>query len=306
MGSGLILLAIVGAWLAVLVPMALRRYDASNLGTVDRFHDAMRVLSRRGPEDPAASRVDVEADEESPGRLRSAASSVRSGLSNRRASRAGRRAAKAPLTPAARRRRLLALLVLVSIGTLIGTVLGPLWILAFHLQADLLLGAFVLHLRRTAMARLERDYRSAGRPARRAARPAGEAASRPARTGPAQARVAAPALRAPAHVAGIPDRMPARPAPPAAPLPAPAARYEDLPPARGAQGEAWSPVPVPAPTYLSAPTAPRRVVDLTKPGAYADAQAGDGLADAERELGIVDEGPELDEILERRRAVNDW
>jgi hypothetical protein len=60
-------------------------------------------------------------------------------------------------------------------------------------------------------------------------------------------------------------------------------------------------VPVPTPTYLSAPAAPRRVVDLTRPGAYAD-----GLADAERELGIVDEGPELDEILERRRAVNDW
>ncbi|MCW2681884.1 MAG: hypothetical protein JWM62_3285, partial [Frankiales bacterium] len=106
-----------------------------------------------------------------------------------------------------------------------------------------------------------------------------------------------PVLRVPAHVAGIPDRMPPRPMP----LAAPAARYDELPAARGAQGESWSPVPVPTPTYLSAPTAPRRVVDLTSPGAYAD-----GLADAERELGIVDEGPELDEILERRRAVNDW
>lgn len=299
MGSGLILLAIVGAWLAVLVPMALRRYDASNLGTVDRFHDAMRVLSRRGPEDPDAARVEVESVEEAPGRLRGAASSVRSGLADRRASRSEKRAAKQPLTAAARRRRLLGLLVLASIGTLVGTVLGPLWVLAFHLQADLLLVAFVLHLRRSAMARLERDYRSAGRPDR-PARPA----ARPAGARPADARVAdpaAPALRAPAHVAGIPDRMPPRPMPLGAPVAVPAARYEELPPARGAQGEAWSPVPVPAPTYLSAPTAPRRVVDLTTPGAYAD-----GLADAERELGIVDEGPELDEILERRRAVNDW
>lgn len=302
MGSGLILLAIVGAWLAVLVPMALRRYDASNLGTVDRFHDAMRVLSRRGPEGPDGERVEVEAVEEAPGRLRGAASSVRSGLAGRRASRSEKRAAKQPLTAAARRRRLLGLLLLASIGTLVGTVLGPLWVLAFHLQADLLLVAFVLHLRRTAMARLERDYRSAGRP-ERAARPA----ARPAGARPADARVAAPAavrapvLRAPAHVAGIPDRMPPRPMPLGAPVAVPAVRYEELPPARGAQGEAWSPVPVPAPTYLSAPTAPRRVVDLTAPGAYAD-----GLADAERELGIVDEGPELDEILERRRAVNDW
>lgn len=302
MGSGLILLAIVGAWLAVLVPMALRRYDAGNLGTVDRFHDAMRVLSRRGPEDPEAARVEVEAVDQASGRLRGAASSVRSGLADRRASRTEKRSVKEPLSAAARRRRLLALLVVVSVGTLVGTVLGPLWVLAFHLQADLLLGAFVLHLRRTAMARLERDYRSAGQPTARTARPAGRPAAPPARA----AAPAAPVLRAPAHVAGIPDRMPPRPVPLDAPLAVPAARYEELPPARGAQGEAWSPVPVPAPTYLSAPSAPRRVVDLTRPGAYADAQAGDGLADAERELGIVDEGPELDEILERRRAVNDW
>ena len=67
MGSGLILLAIVGAWLAVLVPMALRKHDASNLGTVDKFHDAMRVLSRRDAaraQERAAVRVEVDADED--------------------------------------------------------------------------------------------------------------------------------------------------------------------------------------------------------------------------------------------------
>ncbi|CAN5332157.1 hypothetical protein BH24ACT10_BH24ACT10_15230 [soil metagenome] len=72
---------------------------------------------------------------------------------------------------------------------------------------------------------------------------------------------------------------------------------------RGAQGEAWSPVPVPTPTYLTAPTAPaapRRVVDLTRAGAYAE-----GLP-TDLEVGIVDEGPQLDESLDRRRAVNDW
>jgi hypothetical protein len=47
-GSGLILLVIVAAWLAVLVPMALRSHDsADSLSSVDRFSDAMRVLSRR-------------------------------------------------------------------------------------------------------------------------------------------------------------------------------------------------------------------------------------------------------------------
>ena len=47
-GSGLILLLIVGMWLAVLVPMWLKSYDSgANLSSVDRFSDAMRVLSRR-------------------------------------------------------------------------------------------------------------------------------------------------------------------------------------------------------------------------------------------------------------------
>ena len=43
------------------------------------------------------------------------------------------------------------------------------------------------------------------------------------------------------------------------------------------------------------------MLDLTRPGHYSDA-----LREAEQRLGIVDDGPELDAILERRRAVNDW
>jgi hypothetical protein len=42
----------------------------------------------------------------------------------------------------------------------------------------------------------------------------------------------------------------------------PAARQAPVP-ARGAQGEPWQPVPVPTPMYVTAPRAPRRVVDLT-------------------------------------------
>ena len=68
-----------------------------------------------------------------------------------------------------------------------------------------------------------------------------------------------------------------------------------------AVGSAWSPVPVPVPTYVNAPVAPRRVVDLTQPGRYSE-----GLRDAEERLGIVDSGPELDDIIDRRRAVNGW
>jgi hypothetical protein len=280
-GSGLILLAIVGAWLAVLVPMALRRYDTSHIVTVDKFHDAMRVLSRRGGPDPDP---DPGTPAPLPGRFRTASGAVSARLAARRS--------RPPLSAAARRRRVLLTLVAASVGTAVGFVLGPLWLLAPHLLADLLLVAFLVHLRRTAAARAEREWRTAMQPdVRRRVRTATRPVVEPV------AQRCAPALRGPVHVAGIPNRMPARPAP----LVAPAA--VSPPAARGAQGEAWSPVPVPAPTYLSAPVAPRRVVDVTRPGSYAE---GDGLPDAEREIGIVDEGPALDEILERRRAVNDW
>lgn len=281
MGSGLILLAIVGAWLAVLVPMALRRYDTSHIVTVDKFHDAMRVLSRRsGPDqDP-----DPGTPAPSPGRFRISTDAVRA--------RAAARAERPPLSAAGRRRRVLATLVAVAIGTAVGAVLGPLWLLAPHLLVDLLVGAFLVHLRRTALARVGRELRTAMRTDPAARRPQAAARPRPAArpSAAAPAQRCAPALRTPVHVAGIPDRMPPRPAPVAVPA-------EAVPAARGAQGEAWSPVPVPTPTYLTAPEAPRRVVQVN---------SGDGLPDAERELGIVDEGPQLDEILERRRAVNDW
>lgn len=48
MGSGLILFVIVGAWLAVLVPMFLRSHDAATSHrSADRFSGAMRVLAHR-------------------------------------------------------------------------------------------------------------------------------------------------------------------------------------------------------------------------------------------------------------------
>ena len=308
MGSGLILLVIVLAWVAVLVPMVLRSTDVNSLGGVDKFHDAMRVLSRRTTPRGAAEPEDEPVPERAPTARRAEP------LVERRSPvLAARRAA------AARRRRLLIGLVVVALGTLGGGLAGPRWLLVAHLVVDLLLVAFVVHLRRLASRRADRDMRSAmrDRPVRterpaaaRPARPAEERRERPRPASPAASTatatatataastattVAAPAVRYAAHVAGIPNRMPPRPAP------LPAVAEAPVAPARGAQGEEWSPVPVPTPTYLSAPVAPRRRVDLTRPGAYSDE-----LAQAEREVGIVDEGPQLDEILDRRRAVNDW
>jgi hypothetical protein len=60
---------------------------------------------------------------------------------------------------------------------------------------------------------------------------------------------------------------------------------------------------VPPPTYVGKSVAPRReprVLDLTRPGQWTAA------LEADAGLEILDDGPELDDILERRRAVNGW
>ena len=296
--SGLILLVIVGAWLAVLVPMALRSHDSGRaLSTVDKFHDAMRVLSRRDG-------LDREPVAEPTPEVEPVARRV---------------APRVSISTAARRRRVLLVLSGLALVLLAAGVVGPRWLLALHAVADLLLVAYVGYLRHQTVLRAEREWRDAlgervplqtaaklPRPAVRpvdvlpaalarpaAARPAAArpAAARPAVSRPA-ARAAAPAsvrYAAPGRIAGIPDRMPAR-----------FDRPEVLP-VRGAVGEPWAPVPVPLPGYVTAPTAPRRVLDLTRPGEWSD-----GVAAAERELGIDDQGPELDQILEQRRAAGDW
>ena len=281
MGSGLILLVIVGAWLAVLVPMALKSHDsATSLRSADRFSDAMRVLSRRGARDVLVPR-------------RPQSSLVVSETKSARPAVPVEEPAEEPVaellephpprTAAERRLRTLLVLVgaaLVSLGLGLFGVPG---LFVVHAMCDLLLGAFVVHLRRQAVLRTERQAR---------------------RDAVLPRRPAVPPVRRAVRIAGIPDRMPGRPAPLTMPLPAPAARYEDLPlPATGTDGT-WSPVPVPPPTYVGKAVAPKRaprVLDLTRPGQWTAALEGEDAG-----LDILDDGPELDDILERRRAVNGW
>lgn len=271
MGSGLILLVIVGAWLAVLVPMAVKSHDTTtSLKSADRFSDAMRVLSSR----------------RTPGDRREVV------LPTRPAQRPSEPVVP-PLTAAERRRRTLLVLVGAALLTLGIGLFGWTLFLGVHALCDLLLVAFVVHLRRQAIRRAERAAR-----AKRVRPPVARPVARVE-----EAPVPAPAPR----VAGIPDRMPLRPAPLTAPLPAPAARYDDAPAvpaaaaATGTEGS-WSPVPVPPPTYVGkavAPPRPPRVLDLTKPGEWTASIEDAGLD-------ILDDGPELDDILDRRRAANGW
>lgn len=283
--TGLLVLVVVGAWLAVLVPMALRSHDATSFKSSERYSDAMRVLSRKSSRDVLVPR-------------RSYSSLVVSETRSARAPRIPEERVEdvvAPATPARRtaaERRLRTLLVLLgtALVTLGLALLGVPAFLWLHVLCDVLLVAFVVHLRRQAVLR-------AARPAPRAAAPAAPVAAQ-------AARPAAP--RRTVRIAGIPDRMPQRPAPLSSPLPAPAARYEDkpvsVPAATGTDGT-WSPTPVPPPTYVGKPVAPRRqprVLDLTKPGEWTATLEGDDAG-----LGILDDSRELDDILTRRRAVGD-
>jgi len=253
-GSGLILLVIVGAWLAVLVPMALRSHDsAASLPSVDRFSDAMRVLSRR---------------EERREERRAVVMPPRPALE-----------VDLPAAPtvAERRRRTLLVLLGTALLTLGLSLFGVPLMGALNVLCDLLLVGFVVHLRRQAVLKAQRAERQRAR----------------------RTRAAEPEARPQPRVAGIPDRMPRRPEALGIALPAPAARYDD---ATVAVDSSWSPVPVPPPTYVGKPAAPARpprVLDLTKPGEWAATLEDSGLD-------ILDEGPEIEEILERRRVSGGW
>lgn len=246
-------MVIVGAWLAVLVPMALRSHDAATTTrSAERFSDAMRVLSPRSRRTHEAVRAPVEA----PPALEPLLRSMREVEP------------RPPLTLVERRRRVLLSLLGVSGVLLLGGLL-TVWLLVPGLVVLGLAVAYVVHLRRLALARAERQVRAAGE----------------------------------APLAAF-DRMPARPAPLRAPLPAPAVRYEDpLPRVVGDDryDGTWTAVPVPPPVYVGKPVAPPRAprtLDLTEPGRWSEGVTAGELGDAP--------DLELDEILEGRRAVGGW
>ena len=182
-----------------------------------------------------------------------------------------------------RRQRFVVGLVLTWVVTLAAAVTTAPAFYALHALATVGLLLTVVSLRRQAARARER--RRAEQAALLAERRRVEAARR---------RAAARARRIP----------PARIA--AATAPRPAVRHVDPAPAEelparpaAAAGAPWSPVPVPPPTYVMASGAPRlpRVVDLTKPGAWAAQQ------DPARGGGASWLDPDAD--AEDRRAVND-
>jgi hypothetical protein len=271
--SAVIYAAIVVMWAVVLVPMWLRRHDAATESrSVERFSTAMRTLSRRTHATPGRRYVVM------PRRQAGTVSVHVSGAAMVGAP--VRRPAARPAVPAARaamvrrRRRttyaLIGLVVLSALLVAVGVLPWPV-----QLAVDLVFVAFLAHLRAQAKraAAVVRQRRRGAAAAARPAVPARTPAPRPAQ------RVAEP----------VAEPMPEPMAEPVAqPVAASAVDVE----MEMVAEETWEPVPVPPPTYTLKPPAPA--------AASFDPDATDEL---DR---VVDDVPtELDEILERRWAVND-
>ncbi|HET6816518.1 MAG TPA: hypothetical protein VFH66_04750 [Mycobacteriales bacterium] len=266
--SAVIYAAIVVMWAVVLVPMWLRRHDAATESrSVERFSTAMRTLSRRTHATPGRRYVVMPRRQAGTVSVHVTGAAVAASGSARPSRPA---ASNARVTMVRRRRRTtFALLGLVTLTALLAVAGAFPWLL--QVVFDLLLVAFLAHLRTQA-----RRAAAVARP-RRQAPVAAAAPARPVRRAPA-APVAEPALVAPA---------------------ADVSWTEELRAGSGFAVEVevedtWQPVPVPPPTYTLKPPAP------------APASAAYDAAGTEATQRVSDEAPtELDEILERRWAVND-
>ncbi|WP_438947380.1 divisome protein SepX/GlpR [Streptomyces griseus] len=308
--SGLIYAVIVGAWAAYLVPMWLRRQDELNEARpTERFSTAIRLLSgraamerryarelqERGAEEASADvdpeavtdrldSVDVRAFAAPPAhteaRLRDPAqerpptqperpapvrrSRVPGGEAERE-----RRARRSQVL--ARRRRTTTVLFLAfTLGAVVAAVGGLRFLWAPAVPA-VLLSAYIVHLRSQERRRFvfTMDRRRAEDAAQRLRE------NRPRRH--------QPTATAPAE----PDEEPEAPAPTPTVSPQEAGRralveqtdhaeWVDQQRERGpAQGDSWEPVPVPLPTYVTAPVAPRATggVEVGDPETWSAARS---------------------------------
>ncbi|MCX5153417.1 hypothetical protein ACFWHQ_29625 [Streptomyces sp. NPDC060334] len=267
--SGLIYAVIVGAWAAYLVPMWLRRQDELNEARpTERFSTAIRLLSGRagmerryakGLRERGAEEVDPQPHAD-PDAATETVNSVdadarvldvpptRSEPRSAGAERAERARREQRLQVLARRRRTTALLFLIfTFGAIVAAVGGLRYLWAPALPA-LLLSTYIVHLRVQERRRYEftMDRRRAEAAARRLRenRPHRREAESAAGTEPDPSPPVSPqeagrrALVEQTDHAEWVDQQ----------------RERERGPARG---DSWEPVPVPLPTYVTAPVAPR-------------------------------------------------
>ncbi|MEU0986471.1 gephyrin-like molybdotransferase receptor GlpR [Streptomyces sp. NPDC005953] len=312
--SGLIYAVIVGAWAAYLVPMWLRRQDELNEARpTERFSTAIRLLSGRGAMerryakelrertetqppsdvDPDAvtdrlSSVDVRAFAAPRTEVRVPAPAVAEppapARQRPRPSRAATERARRSKVLARRRRTTVMLFLAFTFGAIAAAVggLGLLWVPAVP---AVLLSVYIMYLRAQERRRfvVVMDRRQAEAAAARLRD------NRPRRQQPASppARHEAPDARGPHH-SHNPHGDDSAPSPEPAPVsPQEAGRralveqtdhaeWVDQQRDRGpAGGDSWDPVPVPLPTYVTAPVAPRATsgVDMNDPETWSSARS---------------------------------
>ncbi|MFJ3586322.1 gephyrin-like molybdotransferase receptor GlpR [Streptomyces sp. NPDC090127] len=318
--SGLIYAVIVGAWAAYLVPMWLRRQDELNEARpTERFSTAIRLLSGRAGmerryakelkdrepgvepdvETEHVSSVDVrafsapaartearlEVPEPAPEPARAAPEPARAipeparaapgPASSRRPSKAAVERARRSKVLARRRRTTVVLFLAFTLGAVVAAVGGLTFLWAPAVPA-VLLSAYIVHLRTTERRRfvyvMDRRRAEAAAARLRENRPR---------------RPAAPAE---------PEEEPARPEPEPSSEVSPQeagrralveqtdhAEWVDQQRERGpARGDSWEPVPVPLPTYVTAPVAPRATsgIDITDPETWSSARSSTAATDA--------------------------
>lgn len=270
------MLVIVAAWAVVLVPMLLSRHEAANeVRSVDRFATAMRVLARRSAASSEARYVVVPRRPEStPSVVVNGTTPFTSYVGDAAPQRADR--ADVPAEPRAqaarlqevrqrvvvRRRRVVLVLAALALALLAAALwTSSTWWIPQGL-CDVLLFAYLVHLRRETARMAARRARAASRARRAAEHTAAALAASSARLdGLAH-------LTTPANAVII-------------------ERQED---------GSWHPVPVPLPTYVTAPMAPRQPA--------AAAQSSRGPTQAAEVSTEADLDRRLDD-MERRLAVND-
>ncbi|MEU9296830.1 gephyrin-like molybdotransferase receptor GlpR [Streptomyces sp. NPDC048266] len=286
--SGLIYAVIVGAWAAYLVPMWLRRQDELNEARpTERFSTAIRLLSGRagmerryakelkqrdrtaeGPTpdvDPDAetehlSSVDVRAFSAPAARTEARLELPEPAPEPARpATGAAAERARRGKVLARRRRTTTLLFAAFTLGAVVAAVGGVAFLWAPAVPA-LLLSAYIVHLR------IQERRRFVYVMDRR------------------RAEAAAARLRESRRPAPTPE-----PAPDASQAPSPQeadrralveqtdhAEWVDQQRDRGpARGDSWDPVPVPLPTYVTAPVAPRATsgIDITDPDTWSAARS---------------------------------
>jgi hypothetical protein len=286
-GSGIIYAGLIGLWAAYFIPRWLRRHEElSESRSVEKFDHAMRILSRRDPTPDKRYVVLPPRPEPAPSTLPTR-SRTRSSITDQRSAPVRRPRIGAA---AMRRRRILAALVLVTLLTATLTPLTPVpwWAPVLLLVLTV---ADLVHLR--VQVRRSREVTRTRQAVRRSVRSRimrFDALDRlmSVRRELAEERAAEEARWEAAEEALRLDR-----------------EAEERRVAAEAAG--WNPVPVPLPTYVSKPMAPRRTpaprVETELFDQHLDTRAVPASMSA-----LVDDAEVADDQLEAiiaRRAVND-